>query len=276
MDERTESNFTPPPPPPPPSTFLPPRPESIAHDTLCQPCLRAIRDHDLGRIGTQAWVNDGYSGCEALEKPAVYCCLCRHVLRAQELARRRGEPTLVSMDEQIYDDAGIWRTMHFNTLLHDDADIEAEDAELHDFEVEKCTFAESVSPRHADIKCIVRWLNNCESNHNNCKSRGKSPHSSDTNTLLFVDITNECLYQGDFEDRYLALSYVWGCAKQFCTLKQNYEDLLIPGALVSAPLGQTIRDAMTLVKSLGEQYLWVDTLVRYANAFWHKFLITRV
>ncbi|KAI4644524.1 hypothetical protein J4E93_006429 [Alternaria ventricosa] len=41
---------------------------------------------------------------------------------------------------------------------------------------------------------------------------------------------------------------------------ENYDQLRQPGTLSKQPLTQTIRDAMTFVKSLGERYLWVDTM----------------
>jgi hypothetical protein len=58
------------------------------------------------------------------------------------------------------------------------------------------------------------------------------------------------------------LSYVWGKSTQFRTLKTNVEELLHPGSLSTSPLTQTIKDSITLVVSLEERYLWVDTLVR--------------
>jgi hypothetical protein len=59
---------------------------------------------------------------------------------------------------------------------------------------------------------------------------------------------------------YVALSYVWGSVKVLKAFKSNVEDLKRPGALAKDDIGipDTIRDAMHLVKSLGERYLWVD------------------
>jgi hypothetical protein len=79
--------------------------------------------------------------------------------------------------------------------------------------------------------------------------------------LLLIDVQNDCLVQRNFTDRYFALSYVWGSSRQFLTLKQNSHGLLNPGSISAQPITQTIRDSMSLVRSMGEQYLWVDTMV---------------
>jgi hypothetical protein len=63
---------------------------------------------------------------------------------------------------------------------------------------------------------------------------------------------------------YVALSYVWGDVPMFKTKRSNIEVLLQPGALYNKGNGivlpDTIRDAIHLVKALGERYLWVDCL----------------
>lgn len=62
--------------------------------------------------------------------------------------------------------------------------------------------------------------------------------------------------------RYVALSYVWGQTQTFQLVRNNVKDLRTEGSLdqIRPRLPQTIRDAMTFVESLGERYLWVDTL----------------
>ncbi|KAI4919967.1 hypothetical protein J4E90_002107 [Alternaria incomplexa] len=78
--------------------------------------------------------------------------------------------------------------------------------------------------------------------------------------------------------KYVALSYVWGNAPMFKTTTNNIETLLQRGALYepsnNAVLPDTIRDAIHLVKALGEKYLWVDCLSVVQDAGSEKMDIT--
>ncbi|KAK7419055.1 hypothetical protein QQX98_003557 [Neonectria punicea] len=64
------------------------------------------------------------------------------------------------------------------------------------------------------------------------------------------------------DTRYVALSYVWGQTPTFRLRRSNFEHLQTDGALDSIlpELPRTISDAIALVSSLEERYLWVDTL----------------
>ena len=84
--------------------------------------------------------------------------------------------------------------------------------------------------------------------------------------LILVDVTKDSLATISTSSplSYVALSYVWGNAPMFKTTGSNFEALLRPGALYDKGSGitlpDTVRDAMHLVKALGERYLWVDCL----------------
>ncbi|PBK87531.1 HET-domain-containing protein [Armillaria gallica] len=63
------------------------------------------------------------------------------------------------------------------------------------------------------------------------------------------------------EDHYVALSYVWGAALEdlpHCTTTQNLQSYIVEIPLNDIPL--TIMDAITVTRTLGLQYLWVDSL----------------
>jgi Heterokaryon incompatibility protein (HET) len=62
--------------------------------------------------------------------------------------------------------------------------------------------------------------------------------------------------------KYLALSYVWGRASIFKTLKDNLAGLQQHGALHALwdQLPRVLQDAMYLTHYLGERYLWCDAL----------------
>lgn len=232
----------------------------IGGEEFCAPCRSAIYDGDFDRIGTAAWLNDGFENCAHLDKPALYCCLCKHVLRARELALRAGAvqagPFNVELDWHL-------SSMEAGIFVHGDgADLDGDgDGRLAGFGVAKCYYTRSISASWANISLIKQWLGDCEVGHGPaCNAHRRGMDTVDS-SLLLVDVENDCLVQGRFADRYFALSYVWGASKQFLTLVENYGRLLEHGSLSAQPITQTIRDSMTFVKSLGERYLWVDTVV---------------
>lgn len=236
-------------------------------EEFCAPCSSAIYDGDFDRIGTPTWLNDGFENCEHLDKPLLYCCLCKHILRAEELARRCEGDTVASKSHNGDLDWHL-ASMESGIFVHDDCvDLDGDNADLLDgVEVERCFYTRSISRNWANISMIKRWLSDCETKHGQKCNAHRTEMSSETSSLLLVDVEDNCLVQGHFKDRYFALSYVWGASKQFLTLVANYESLLEHGSLLVQPVTQTIRDSMTFVKNLGERYLWVDTVVRLSFA----------
>ncbi|KAF2813411.1 HET-domain-containing protein [Mytilinidion resinicola] len=78
-----------------------------------------------------------------------------------------------------------------------------------------------------------------------------------------IDTKTWCLVAGSSQDVYVALSYIWGHKPFFETLKKNLEQLRIRMALHSdrgALLPETIWDAISVVQTMGDRYLWVDAL----------------
>jgi hypothetical protein len=84
----------------------------------------------------------------------------------------------------------------------------------------------------------------------------------ETGIMLFIDVHREAVVWGAGTERYLALSYVWGDAKQLQLTKANFEQLTQDGAVGVNVLEipETIRDAIRVCHLLGEHYLWVDSL----------------
>lgn len=70
-----------------------------------------------------------------------------------------------------------------------------------------------------------------------------------------------CVADLAIEDRYVALSYAWGNTRMVKLMQGNVLFLRTPGSLTKLPdLPQTLRDAITLVRNVGERYLWIDSL----------------
>ncbi len=99
-----------------------------------------------------------------------------------------------------------------------------------------------------DTGAILRWINQCHSHHgfmcmHNWDKRLTSIRLVDVETMRIVP------YPSSDRPWYLCLSYVWG-GPQAIVVKDS--------TLKSAP--QTILDAIDFVKSVGKQYLWVDSV----------------
>ena len=77
-----------------------------------------------------------------------------------------------------------------------------------------------------------------------------------------IDVRRMCIVEGNASCRYLALSYVWGGSKTLLNTNGIKIELETEGFLLkrSKALPDTIKDAIDLVKELGERYLWVDSL----------------
>jgi hypothetical protein len=240
--------------------------DGINGGELCVPCQIALeKDERAGfaSIGTPAWLNNGYKkheGYEHLTEPILYCDCCRHVLRAREFEKQQGRVQDAPPATQKY--PGDFNGLTTCTFLHDDSvDTKSYEVALKGFKIGKSEHSRTVRHHWADTEMIKSWLNDCEVNHGDVCNKHQGS-STETGTLLLLDVIDDCLAVGNFNDRYFALSYVWGTSKQFLTLVMNYDQLREPGSLSMQPLTQTIRDAMTFVMELGERYLWVDTMVR--------------
>ena len=103
------------------------------------------------------------------------------------------------------------------------------------------------------------WLYECMADHPECAQRlWEAPtrlhciHS--TKTEGFVSLVES----HNTPKRYAALSHCWGMFQPLCTTKENYERHMKSIRLCDLP--QTFQDAVTVVRYLGIEYLWIDSL----------------
>ncbi|GME28650.1 putative heterokaryon incompatibility protein [Neofusicoccum parvum] len=124
----------------------------------------------------------------------------------------------------------------------------------------------TVDSQWIDIRKIRRWLDCCDESHvGNCDRALHLDREESLQNLLLVDVHQACLVSLPITTRYFALSYVWGqLSGSIETRRDNIDSLKQKGAVSSDTdairLPNTIRDALRLVQSLGERYLWVDRL----------------
>ena len=118
-----------------------------------------------------------------------------------------------------------------------------------------------------DLQNIQSWRRACRNTHGACCNDDYAEAlAQHIDHLTLVDVISGSLTTLSTSSpiTYVALSYVWGDVPMFKTKRSNIEVLLQPGALYNKGNGivlpDTIRDAIHLVKALGERYLWVDCL----------------
>ena len=119
--------------------------------------------------------------------------------------------------------------------------------------------------QRVDPDLVRAWLIDCDSNHGGaCGGSDQTRDRRAYDHFLLIDVDEEKLVELPIETRYFALSYVWGQTPNVpFTLLSNLAARKLSGSMSqqSVPnLPQTIRDALTFVKSLHERYLWVDAL----------------
>jgi hypothetical protein len=117
---------------------------------------------------------------------------------------------------------------------------------------------------------IQRWKTTCDQNQvNNCRKRPAISSLPDGNPDFLIDTWRQCLIPVQPGLSYFALSYVWGGIEFFKTSIENLEQCKKDNAFSNTNgipgIPKTIRDAMALVRILGERYLWVDSLCIVQN-----------
>lgn len=112
---------------------------------------------------------------------------------------------------------------------------------------------------------VRQWLTECKRGHgDHCSTTS----GSDDIDIHLIDVNRLCLVSASTSCRYIALSYVVGGQTSLQLVKSNILQLLEDNALTPDKLSaineksipQAVQDAIVLVKSLKEDFLWVDSL----------------
>jgi hypothetical protein len=124
--------------------------------------------------------------------------------------------------------------------------------------------------RILDSTCIrdgllKEWKNSCRYIHgSNCDLITARKTALKGRPNYLVDTLRMCITRAQGNQSYVALSYVWGACGQLRTVNGNLQSLLQEDSLDkpewASKIPQTIRDAMRVVGTLDERYLWVDAL----------------
>ncbi|KAK1835138.1 heterokaryon incompatibility protein-domain-containing protein [Podospora conica] len=126
-------------------------------------------------------------------------------------------------------------------------------------------FGREIKESQLDISLARNWIRQCSHWHGaDCHPRRQSWKTTDDNVpfIRLLDLTDNCLIETSSPGSFVCLSYVWGRAPVFKTLQGNVEEMKKPGSLTSRhnSFPRSIRDAINLTRTLGEQFLWVDSI----------------
>ncbi|TAQ91312.1 hypothetical protein B7494_g294 [Chlorociboria aeruginascens] len=119
--------------------------------------------------------------------------------------------------------------------------------------------ARLVDRKLVDLHLVKSWLDLCHGCHSDDCASGQStaPRQFD---FRVIDVVHERIVSAPDNCTYVALSYVWGDAKQVMNKESIRSTLTTPGGMRSLEIPRTIQDAIGLCRELGKDYLWVDAL----------------
>jgi len=111
----------------------------------------------------------------------------------------------------------------------------------------------------------LNWKDLCNEHHGEaCEYPGRLQRIDAVQPTWLIDTTDACLVSGRGEMKYITLSYTRRQTASLCNEKCIIDQLQKPGVLVSDALAEkvprTVRNAIDVVRLLGERYLWVDSL----------------
>ena len=111
-----------------------------------------------------------------------------------------------------------------------------------------------------DTEKVKDWIRRCEHQHGEtCHNPPWLKTHNMVERLKVIDVQKRCIVKAPSDCRYVALSYVWGEQElAFKSTVQNMQQLYEEFGLDDIVLPKVIKDAMELVKNLGEKYLWLD------------------
>lgn len=121
----------------------------------------------------------------------------------------------------------------------------------------------SMSPDWIDLSVAQGWMERCIREHGTqCQT---TPHNPGLSPDWVIDTQNACLVRGDTVSEYVALSYIWGFSLTSPSNPQPEpisltEKRKLGGLLKEGIFPPTVKDAIEVVRQLGERFLWVDSV----------------
>jgi hypothetical protein len=143
------------------------------------------------------------------------------------------------------------------------------------WDFESLFLGRSIQTAGHNTALVKSWLNLCDEHHGeHCKvDRGPKFNEMIAKSYFgVIDVHEMRLTSLPVGEKYIALSYVWGDGHRYKTDLSNVENHKQHGGLekVSLQFPRVISDSIKLVRSLGERYLWIDSLciVQDSSSSW--------
>jgi hypothetical protein len=135
----------------------------------------------------------------------------------------------------------------------------------HPWDFESLFLGRSIKTAAQNTALVKSWLELCDDGHGNmCEIHPGTQFEEMIAKSYFgvIDVYEMRLTSLPPGQKYVALSYVWGEGDRYKTLLSNVENHKQHGGLekVALKFPRVISDSIRLVRSLGERYLWVDSL----------------
>lgn len=107
---------------------------------------------------------------------------------------------------------------------------------------------------------VNQWLRDCEQNHERCNFPANPPLPTRVIDVgSCTDLQHPHLHASKGQcGRYIALSHVWGKAETLTTTTDTITERM--QGIVLSEMPTSFRDAVTVTRRLGIQYLWIDSL----------------
>lgn len=108
---------------------------------------------------------------------------------------------------------------------------------------------------------LKQWIQVCDCEHESCSRDGEYKPAIPTRLVEVRDGLRLVEAADIKSSQYIALSHCWGPLKddeKFCTYKRNIGQL--KAHIDFGTLPRTFRDAVTVARGLGIDYLWIDSL----------------
>ena len=116
----------------------------------------------------------------------------------------------------------------------------------------------STKGRMVNVKRLQSLLDSCQRHHPACNRVVKGVDQAlETTQIVLLDVTERRIVHADIRTRYVALSYVWDLIDR--DGYQGFKEGFREGSVVP-DLPCIMEDSITIVKGLGERYLWIDLL----------------
>lgn len=110
------------------------------------------------------------------------------------------------------------------------------------------------------FEILRQWLRDCDAEHTECFPQSVGSLPTRLIHLTGQEPTALCLYETQPSDKleYTALSHPWGEKPHFCTTLANIK--AHQKAIDFENLPATFKDAITVTRELGLEYLWIDSI----------------